>query len=179
MVFDFFALFLYLIGFIKFPHDNPKAQNWFCQNIIFCFSFCFAVYLIPGVFWQKLVESQSSQWIPPAKYYSYFNPEHEIKNIYKDYQKGLDYAKKVNKPVMIDFTGQACVNCRKIEEAVWIDKDVKSILDNEYVVISLYVDEKTILPIESQETVDIITRDGNIKKRKLKQLEINGVPFKV
>ena len=71
---------------------------------------------------------------------------------------------------MIDFTGQACVNCRKIEEAVWIDKDVKSILDNEYVVISLYVDEKTILPIESQETVDIITRDGSVKKKKIKTI---------
>ena len=166
----FFALFLYLIGFIKFPHDNPKLRIGFIRASFSVLVFCFAVYLIPGIFGKNWWNHNLLSGFPPAKYYSYFNPEHEIKNIYKDYQKGLDYAKKVNKPVMIDFTGQACVNCRKIEEAVWIDKDVKSILDNEYVVISLYVDEKTILPIESQETVDIITRDGNVKKKKIKTI---------
>ena len=166
----FFALFLYLIGFIKFPHDNPKLRIGFVRTSFSVLVFCFAVYLIPGIFGKNWWNHNLLSGFPPAKYYSYFNPEHEIKNIYKDYQKGLDYAKKVNKPVMIDFTGQACVNCRKIEEAVWIDKDVKSILDNEYVVISLYVDEKTILPIESQETVDIITRDGSVKKKKIKTI---------
>ena len=164
----FTGLFLYLIGVIKFPHDSKKTHLGFGRVSFALLVFSFAVYLFPGIIGKSWWHHNLLSGFPPAKYYSYFNPEHEIKNIFKDYEKGLQFAKKANMPIMIDFTGQACVNCRKIEEAIWVEKDVKQILDNDYVVISLYVDEKTLLPQELQETVDILTRDGKVKKKKIK-----------
>ena len=166
----FLALVFYLLGFIKFPHDNPNAKPSRVRISFALLVFSFSVYLFPGVIGKNWWHHNLLSGFPPAKYYSYLNPDHEIKNIFKDYEKGLEYAQKHNKPIMIDFTGQACVNCRKIEEAIWVEKTVKSILDNDYVVISLYVDEKTLLPVEKQETVDIVTRDGKVKKKKIKTI---------
>ena len=166
----FLALVFYLLGFIKFPHDNPNAKPSRFRISFALLVFSFSVYLFPGVIGKNWWHHYLLSGFPPAKYYSYLNPDHEIKNIFKDYEKGLEYAQKHNKPIMIDFTGQACVNCRKIEEAIWVEKTVKSILDNDYVVISLYVDEKTLLPVEKQETVDIVTRDGKVKKKKIKTI---------
>lgn len=166
----FMGLFLYIIGVIKFPHDSQKTNLGFGRISFAVLTFSFAIYLFPGIIGKSWWHHNLLSGFPPAKYYSYLNPEHEIKNIFKDYELGLEYAKKSNMPVMIDFTGQACVNCRKIEEAIWVEKDVKKILDNDYVVISLYVDEKTLLPEELQETVDIVTRDGNVKKKKIKTI---------
>ncbi len=164
----FIGPFLYLIGVIKFPHDSRKTHLGFGRFSFALLVFSFAVYLLPGVIGKNWWHHNLLSGFPPAKYYSYLNPDHEIKNIFKDYEKGLQFAKKYNMPIMIDFTGQACVNCRKIEEAIWVEKDVKQILDNDYVVISLYVDEKTLLSQELQETVDILTRDGKVKKKKIK-----------
>jgi len=166
----FSALVLYLFGFIRFPHDSPNKSLSKGRISFGILTLMFAIYLLPGVIGQNWWHHNLLSGFPPAKYYSYFNPEHEIKNIFKDYYKGLEYAKTHNKPIMIDFTGQACVNCRKIEEAIWVEKTVKNILDNDYVVISLYVDEATLLPPESQEVVDVLTRDGKIKKKKIKTI---------
>ena len=166
----FGGLVLYLFGFIRFPHDSPN-KNLSKGRISFAvLTLIFTIYLLPGVIGQNWWHHNLLSGFPPAKYYSYFNPDHEIKNIFKDYDKGLEYAKTHNKPIMIDFTGQACVNCRKIEEAIWVEETVKSILDNDYVVISLYVDEATLLPDKNQEVVDIVTRDGKIKKKKIKTI---------
>jgi len=166
----FGGLVLYLFGFIRFPHDSPN-KNLSKGRISFgLLTLIFTIYLLPGVIGQNWWHHNLLSGFPPAKYYSYFNPDHEIKNIFKDYDKGLEYAKTHNKPIMIDFTGQACVNCRKIEEAIWVEETVKSILDNDYVVISLYVDEATLLPDKNQEVVDILTRDGKIKKKKIKTI---------
>ena len=107
---------------------------------------------------------------PPPKYYSYVNHDHQIQNIFKDYHDGLRYAKTHNKPIMIDFTGWACVNCRKVEDDVWVEQNVQNILNNDYVVISLYVDEKILLSEDQQEVVDIITRNGKVKKKKIRTI---------
>ena len=166
----FTGLALYLFGFINFPHDTPNRKLSTGRMSFGLIVLMFTVYLLPGVIGQSWWHHNLLSGFPPAKYYSYLNPDHEIKNIFKDYEKGLEYAKTHNKPIMIDFTGQACVNCRKIEEAIWVEKNVKNILDNDYVVISLYVDEVTLLPEEEQETVDIVTRDGKIKKKKIRTI---------
>ena len=164
----FSGLALYLFGFIRFPHDSPNSHPGKLRQSFGVLTLVFTIYLFPGVIGQNWWNHNLLSGFPPAKYYSYFNPDHQIKNIFKDYDKGIKYAQTHNKPIMIDFTGQACVNCRKIEEAIWVEKRVKEILDNDYVVISLYVDEVTLLPKDQQEEVDIVTRDGKIKKKKIK-----------
>ena len=168
--FTFLGLVLYLFGIIRFPHDTAiksVSKGRFTFGLI---SLGFVIYLFPGVIGQNWWSHKFLSGFPPPKYYSYINHEHQIKNIFHDYDSGLKYAKEKNKPIMIDFTGWACVNCRKIEDDIWVDKSIQQILNNDYVVISLYVDEKILLPEELQETVSIVTRDGNIKKKKIKTI---------
>ena len=166
----FLGLVFYIIGFIKFPHDTPKTDLTKGRISFGIVTFGFVIYLFPGIIGQDWWSHKLLSGFPPPKYYSYINHEHQIKNIFHDYQSGLSYAQEHNKPIMIDFTGWACVNCRKVEDDVWVEKNVQKILNNDYVVISLYVDEKISLPIDKQETVDIITRDGSIKKKKIRTI---------
>jgi len=126
--------------------------------------------LLPGLFGKDWWSHKLLSGFPPPKYYSYINHEHQIQNIFHDYDDGIAYAKQFNKPVMIDFTGWACVNCRKIEDDVWVENRVQKLLNEDYVVISLYVDEKILLPEDDQEIVEIMTRDGNIKKKKIRRI---------
>ena len=169
-VMTFFGLLLYILGVIKFPHDSPRTKLSFGNISFGLLVFSFIIYLFPGVIGQNWWSHKLLSGFPPPKYYSYIHHEHQIKNIFHDYQEGLIYAKKTNKPILIDFTGWACVNCRKIEDDVWVEKTVQDLLNNDYVVISLYVDEKIMLPEESQEIVDIMTRDGKIKKKKIRRI---------
>ena len=166
----FLGLALYMFGFIKFPHDSSTKRISF-SSISFGFAVCaFVIYLFPGVIGKDWWSHKLLSGFPPPKYYSYINHEHQIQNIFHDYTEGVKYAQQENKPIMIDFTGWACVNCRKIEDDVWVEKRVKELLNNDYVVISLYVDEKTDLSESEQEVVDIITRDGAVKKKKIKRI---------
>jgi thiol:disulfide interchange protein DsbD len=166
----FGALGFYLLGKIKLPHDSPQSHISVGRLVTGLFVFAFTIYLIPGLWGAPL------QWIsgfPPPLHYSE-SPQgfggskgvvsmengaalpigaelgpHDI-IAFKDYETGMAYAKEVNKPVLLDFTGYACVNCRKMEERVWSDPSVLSILKNEIVLISLYVDDKKSLPDEDQ-----------------------------
>ena len=166
----FLGLAFYLLGLIRFPHDSPNKNISSTRFSMSLMVFGFALYLFPGVIGQDWWSHKLLSGFPPPKYYSYTNHEHQIVNIFHDYNKGVAYAQKYNKPIMIDFTGWACVNCRKIEDDVWVENRVQKILNNDYVVISLYVDEKILLPEEEQETVDIVTRNGTIKKKKIKRI---------
>jgi len=166
----FIGLVLYMFGVIKFPHDSPTKKLSFTSISFGVAVFAFVIYLFPGVIGKDWWTHKLLSGFPPPKYYSYINHEHQIQNIFHNYEEGLKYAQQENKPMMIDFTGWACVNCRKIEDDVWVEKRVKELLNNDYVVISLYVDEKTDLLENDQETVDIITRDGKIKKKKIKRI---------
>ena len=159
----FGALALYLFGKITLPHDSPMTHISVGRLLMGLLVLTFTVYLIPGL------------WGAPLKLINAFPPPIEysespmgfggsgIKNstavlpegaksgphgliVFDDYEKGLAYAKTVNKPIMLDFTGYACVNCRKMENNVWSDDRVFSILNNEVVLISLYVDDKRELP---------------------------------
>ncbi len=169
-ILTFIGLLLYILGRVQFPHDSPNS-NLSSGSIIFGILIAaFVIYLLPGVIGQNWWSHKLLSGFPPPKYYSFINHEHQIKNIFHDYEDGVNYAKLKNKPIMLDFTGWACVNCRKIEDDVWVEDRVQDILNNDYVVISLYVDEKTILPKDQQQVVDIITRDGKVKKKKIRRI---------
>lgn len=150
----FALLGAYLIGWLRFPHDEDEYDE--CGNVVVnhrtsvtrffmaLISFAFALYMVPGL------------WGAPCKAISAFSPpmstqdfnlyENEVKAQFTDYEAGMEYAKRNGKPVMLDFTGYGCVNCRKMELAVWADQKVADIMQNDYVLITLYVDEKTKLP---------------------------------
>ena len=166
----FLGLAMYLFGIIRFPHDSSNSQPGFGKISFGLLVVGFVIYLFPGLIGKDWWTHKLLSGFPPPKYYSYINHEHQIQNIFHDYDEGVAYAQQHNKPIMIDFTGWACVNCRKIEDDVWVEQRVQKILNNDYVVISLYVDEKIMLSIEEQEIIDIVTRNGDIKKKKIRRI---------
>ncbi len=165
----FGALGFYLLGKLRLPHDSPTDHVSVTRLILGLIVLSFTVYMIPGL-WGAPTKLISG--FPPPKNYaeSPFGvggsaggstsfkgdlPEHAHyggQNIisFNDYEEGIKYAKKVNKPVLLDFTGYGCVNCRKMEDNVWSDPSVKSILNDDMVLISLYVDDKRMLPESEQ-----------------------------
>lgn len=178
----FSMLGFYFIGKLRFPLDDdmPYQKSW-VRVLLAIFTFTFVVYLIPGMFGAPL--KAISGWLPPTstqdfdvnqivreesktavyqldekpKYADKLHLPHGIKG-YFDYEQALRVAKKLNKPIFIDFTGHGCVNCRNVENAVWIDKRVRNLLADNFVVLALYVDDKTIrLSPEDR----IIDQDGD------------------
>lgn len=168
----FALLGLYLLGKIKFSHDSDlpfvSVPRLFLSIIVFSFT----LYMVPGLWGAPL--KAISAWLPPQttqdfdlytnslsspseksnvakKYAGLFEAPHNL-DAFFDYEEGMAYAKSVNKPVLIDFTGHSCVNCRKMEASVWSDPEVLNILKKDYVLISLYVDDKTALPETEQYT---------------------------
>lgn len=164
------GLGLYLFGKIKFPHDSPIKKLSLGRILTGVAAFGFAIYLATGFIYDKEAGSYKplkllSGLAPPACY-SWFYPCDCPQNLscFKDFEEGVAYAKQVNKPIMIDFTGHACVNCRKMEEHVWPKSEVYSHLKDDFVLISLYVDEKIPLP----EAEQIIVQKATGGTRKLK-----------
>jgi thiol:disulfide interchange protein DsbD len=155
-----FALFSYLIGWLKFPHDyTPSPLGVFRKSIAFLV-LLFTLYLIPGLTntkWANL--SLVSGFPPPLCYSLYKNPINCDAPI-KDYNEALKLSKQTGKPILIDFTGWACVNCRKMEENVWTDPSVKALMDK-YILVSLYVDDKKTLPLPQQ--FKFTTKDSAVK----------------
>ena len=170
----FGALGFYLLGKLRLPHDSPTDHVSVTRLILGLIVLSFTVYMIPGL-WGAPTKLISG--FPPPKNYaeSPFGvggsagvsssqselPDHAhygAQNIisFTDYEEGLEYAKEVNKPVLLDFTGYGCVNCRKMEDNVWSDPSVKSVLNDDMVLISLYVDDKRMLP-ESEQYISEVT----------------------
>ena len=147
----FTLLGIYLLGFIKFSHDSDVKYVSVPRLFMALVSLSFAVYMIPGLWGAPL--KAISAFAPPLNTQDFNLYEEEVHAEFSDYDAGMEYAKKHNKPVLVDFSGYGCVNCRKMEAAVWTDKKVKSIMDNEYVLITLMVDDKTPLdePISIEE----------------------------
>ena len=140
----FALLGVYLLGGIKFPHDDEDEHHTSVPSFFLALcSLAFAVYMVPGL-WGAPLKAVSA-FSPPVSTQDFNLHEVHVEAQFKDYEAGMEYAKKVGKPVMIDFTGHGCVNCRKMELAVWHDQNVRDLLTNDYVLISLYVDEKTPL----------------------------------
>lgn len=198
----FTVLAFYLFGKIQLSHDSPVTHISVGRLSLGIIVLSFVVYMIPGLWGAPL---QYISGFPPAKQYS--ESPNGFGNVvtqntekssfpegaesgpngiptFHDYEKGLAYAKKVNKPVMIDFTGYACVNCRKMEERVWPDPKVFNVLNNDVVLISLYVDDKRPLPKEEQVVSKITGKVLKYTGQKWSELQIlkyktNAQPYYV
>lgn len=141
------AMTLYLFGLYKFPHDGPVKKLSAGRKLTAFISAAFTIYMILGV--TKITNLKLLSGFPPPEFYSVFEQESDCPlgiDCFKDFDEGLAYAKEVNKPILLDFTGWACVNCRKMEENVWSDSEVFPIIKNNYVLISLYTDDREELP---------------------------------
>ncbi|MBD1431906.1 thioredoxin family protein [Sphingobacterium sp. DN00404] len=172
----FGLLGLYLIGKLRFAHDSPPGHLSVPRTILAIIVFAFVIYMVPGM-WGAPLKSISA-FLPPSatqdfdlstvnlgvaptgttsagkqkKYYEIFHDRGTPKGFdpYYDYQEGLATAKELNKPVLIDFTGWNCVNCRKMEANVWTDPKVAALLREEFVMVELFVDDRTELSTEEQ-----------------------------
>jgi len=148
-----FLTVLYLLGKIKFPHSGPIKKISFARIFFIFFFTAIGIYLIPGLTNSKTANLTLISGFPPPLCYSVYKHPVNCTEKYepiKDYNLALERAKTENKPVLIDFTGWACVNCRRMEEKVWTNKTVDSLMRNEFVVVSLYVDERRALPLTEQ-----------------------------
>lgn len=158
-------IILYLLGKIRFPHDSP-LKKLSRTRVAFLILFTAAtVYIAPGLTNTPAANLQLISGFPPPLCYSlYKNPVNCEKGIepLRNYEQALELARKENKPVLIDFTGWACVNCRRMEENVWTDEKVGQLMKNEFIVVSLYVDERTALPASQQ--INYTTKTGANKK---------------
>jgi thiol:disulfide interchange protein DsbD len=140
----FALLGVYLLGKIKFPHDDDDTRVSVPRLFMAIASLAFAVYMVPGL-WGAPLKAVSA-FAPPLYTQDFNLYKNEVRAQFDDYDLGMEYARRVGKPVMLDFTGYGCVNCRKMELAVWTDPTVGNLMNNEYVLITLYVDNKTKLP---------------------------------
>ncbi len=146
----FSLLGLYLLGMFNFPHDDEGRRTNVPQFFLALASLAFAFYMIPGL-WGAPLKAVSA-FAPPMNTQDFNLYKNEVHPRFKDFEAGMAAARLEGKPVMIDFTGFGCVNCRKMEAAVWTDAKVADILNNKYVLISLYVDDKTPLPQQMEVT---------------------------
>lgn len=156
---------LYLFGIIRFPHDGPLKKISPARWVFIALFGAFTVYLVPGLTNSHAANlSLISGFPPPLCYSVYKSPVNCEKGIepLRDYEEALKLAKKENKPVLIDFTGWACVNCRRMEENVWTNEEVMDLMKNKFVVVSLYVDERRLLPAADQ--TEFKTKNGTLKK---------------
>lgn len=193
----------YLFGKIQLPNDSKSQHISVGRFMMGLLALSFTIYLIPGIWGAPL--KMLSGYLPPEQYsespygIGYAQnaniqlntdmPESAIagpQNIlaFRDYDHGLAYAKKIGKPIMLDFTGAACVNCRKMEDRIWSDKQVKSILENEVVLVSLYVDIDDKLPEDQQYTSEVTGRRIRTVGNKwsdfqIKNYKVNAQPYYV
>ena len=140
----FALLGFYLLGKIKFPHDDDDTKVSVPRFFMALISLAFAVYMVPGL-WGAPLKAVSA-FAPPMWTQDFNLYTKEVHAQFDDYEMGMEYARKNGKPVMLDFTGYGCVNCRKMEQAVWTDTKVSDMIQNDYVLITLYVDKKDKLP---------------------------------
>lgn len=141
----FALLGIYLLGFLKFPHDDEDERHTSVPRFFLALcSLAFAVYMVPGL-WGAPLKAVSA-FAPPISTQDFNLDNVHIEAEFRDYEAGMEHARRTGKPVVVDFTGHGCVNCRKMELAVWHDAKVRDLLMKDYVLISLYVDEKTKLP---------------------------------
>ena len=161
------GLVLYLFGKIKFPHDGPIKRLSFGRISFSILVFAFVVYLIPGLTNTKAANLKLLSGFPPPLPYSLYDKSSECPldlNCYKNLDEGIAAAKLENKPIMLDFTGWACVNCRKMEEQVWSKNKVFNILNDDFIIVSLYVDDRRELPQEEQ--FQYLKPNGTVKNIK-------------
>jgi len=161
----FVGLALYLFAKIKFPHDSKIKKLSFSRVSFGVLVIAFVVYLIPGTMKNPSWNLSLLSGFPPPQFYSIYEKDTDCPlgiNCLKDFDEGLQYAKENNKPILLDFTGWACVNCRKMEETVWVENDIFTRINEDYVLISLYVDDRKELP--ENEQFNFIKKNGKLKR---------------
>ncbi len=161
----FVGLALYLFAKIKFPHDSKIKKLSFSRVSFGVLVIAFVVYLIPGTMKNPSWNLSLLSGFPPPQFYSIYEKDTDCPlgiNCFKDFDEGLQYAKENNKPILLDFTGWACVNCRKMEETVWVENDIFTLINEDYVLISLYVDDRKELP--ENEQFNFIKKNGKLKR---------------
>jgi thiol:disulfide interchange protein DsbD len=149
----FIGLALYILKKIRFPHDSTDKKISFSRGSFGILVLAFVIYLIPGTFKTPSWNLSLLSGFPPPQFYSIYEQENDCPlglNCYKDFEVGLAAAKAANKPILLDFTGWACVNCRKVEENVWSNPAIYKLLKEDYILISLYVDDRKELPETAQ-----------------------------
>ena len=163
-------LSFYLLGLFKFPHEIKKIKiSKFNYFLSFTF-LCVAVYLFPALLPNGSQKASLLSGFTPPSFYSVYPKSNDCPlgfNCFKDFDSGMDYAVSQNKPILLDFTGWACANCRRIEENVWTDPEIFKIIDEDFVLISLYVDDRKVLPEKDQITL-------KYKSGKLKEIKTVG-----
>ncbi|MEL6811172.1 MAG: cytochrome c biogenesis protein CcdA [Bacteroidota bacterium] len=159
---------LYLFGFIRFPHDGPKGKKLPKGNILVgVLTIAFFLYLLPGLSNTRYANLKLLSGFPPPLFYSLYDKGTSAPlglEAYKDFDEGVTTARATGKPMMIDFTGWACVNCRKMEEQVWSEPEIFKVISEEYVLISLYVDDRKELEPDAQ--FNYLKPSGGVKKIK-------------
>ncbi|MCK8524052.1 thioredoxin family protein [Aquimarina sp. D1M17] len=158
------GMVLYLFGKIKFPHDGPIQKLSLGRKGLGIVTLLFVVYLIPGLTNTAYANLKLLSGFPPPLFYSIYEKESHGPlglDAYTDFDQGVEAAKAQNKPIMIDFTGWACVNCRKMEEQVWSHPEIIEVLKDKYVLISLYVDDREELSENDQ--FKFLKEDGRVK----------------
>jgi thiol:disulfide interchange protein DsbD len=163
------GLTLYLFGVLRLPHDDKTAKIGRGRKLVGVVAILFTLYLIPGVTSSKYANLKLLSGFPPPLTYSVYGKENVLNkgleaNVVNDFNKALQIAKEQHKPILIDFTGWACVNCRKMEENVWTQPDVYNFIRENYILVSLYVDDRAFLPVEQRFTYK--TSDGYDKEIK-------------
>ncbi len=161
------GLALYLFGLIRFPHDDKKPKISITRKILGVLGLGFVIYLVQGLITSERPKLQLLSGILPPLNVSYFHDEKDgILGMHPehDFFNAVELAKKEGKPILIDFTGYGCENCRKMEEFVWSESDILPILQNDVVLASLYVDDKEELPEDQKTKIDL--GDGQVKKVK-------------
>ncbi len=160
-----FSLSLYLLGLYKFPHESKNVITSKFNLILGFFVLGFSVYLFPALLQNGSDKARILSGFTPPAFYSIYSKSNDCPlgfTCFKDFDSGLNYAKSQNKPILLDFTGWACVNCRRIEENVWTDPEVYSLINDNFVLISLYVDDRKELEVK-----DFITLKYKSGKEKI------------
>ena len=160
------GLALYAFGILRLPHDYKGQKISKGRKIVGLVAILFSMYLAPGLTKTKYANLTLLSGIVPPLSYSIYADEVRFKglepNVINDYDKALAMAKERHKPLLIDFTGWACANCRRMEEQVWTNEDVAKIISEHFILVSLYVDDKAKLPVDKR-VMNYKTKDGNIK----------------
>ncbi len=161
------GLTAYLFGLLRLPHDYKGQKISITRKVLGVIAFLFTIYLIPGLTQTKYANLSLISGFPPPLTYSLYEKsgknEHSLEaDVVNDYEKALQMAKEQNKPLLIDFTGWACVNCRKMEENVWTQPEVYDYIKANFILVSLYVDDRGKLPVEQR--ITYVTKDNNSKE---------------
>jgi len=171
-----FSLSLYLLGLFKFPHESKNVTKSKFNLILGVFVLGFSVYLFPALLQNGSDKARILSGFTPPAFYSVYSKSNDCPlgfTCFKDFDSGLSYAKSQNKPILLDFTGWACVNCRRIEENVWTDPQVYSLINENFVLISLYVDDRKEL--DAKDFITLKYKTG--KEKIIKTVGEKGATF--